>query len=255
LESERVTVIKLGGSVITKKEQAFTPNQRNIRNLATALARYRGKIVIVHGAGSYGHPLAKHYGLKTKPTKIDGIGVTLTRLAVQILHLDVVMSLEKAGLPTYSLPPVSLLDINGAKVIRVELLESILSSGLIPVTFGDVLSTSRGSFVISGDRLATLLAGKLRPNRVVFALDVDGVYDSNPKDGTLITELQSGMKYKSIGLAKWTDVTGGISGKIDEAQKIARKGVDVIFVNGAKPERVLKALKGERVLGSLLRGV
>src|SRR2546428_9277231 len=55
-------------------------------------------------------------------------------------------------------------------------LKNLLSSGLCPVTFGDVSSYPRGFRILSGDTIMHELAKVLRPVRCVFALDVDGVY-------------------------------------------------------------------------------
>jgi isopentenyl phosphate kinase len=50
------------------------------------------------------------------------------------------------------------------------------------------------------------------------------------------------------------DVSGGMMLKLKEAIRIAESGMDVMFINGAKPERILKALKGESLTGTLIRG-
>jgi len=55
-------------------------------------------------------------------------------------------------------------------------------------------------------------------------------------------------------LAKPTaaDVTGGISGKVNELIPAVEKGIPVIIVNGAKANRVYRALLGEKVEGTLI---
>jgi isopentenyl phosphate kinase len=57
-------ILKLGGSVITDKSADCAINRAGLESLATAIAgaRHDG-IVIVHGAGSCGHPEAKRYHL------------------------------------------------------------------------------------------------------------------------------------------------------------------------------------------------
>lgn len=251
--TETLVLVKLGGSVITDKTTLFSTNWKNLKSLSESLSNFKGKMVIVHGAGSFGHPLAKYYGLNTTYNQINPSGITLTRLAVQTLHSDVVFYLEEAGIHAYSLPPYTFVGPTASFINKTEIFKMINSSGLTPVTFGDVLLHDKGGFVISGDKLMFLLAKKLRPERVVFILDVDGVYDTSPNNGNLLKTLPLNFQIKKRK-TKRIDVTGSIMGKIKESQKIANLGIDVFFINGNKPERVLKALKGKDVEGTLIRG-
>jgi len=50
------------------------------------------------------------------------------------------------------------------------------------------------------------------------------------------------------------DVTGGMDRKIREAFKMSRMGIDVLMVNGLKPDRIVKALNEKKVEGTLVRG-
>ena len=244
MDRKELALVKIGGSVITDKSRPFFLNQNHLDRLTSALASYEGRLVIVHGGGSYAHPIAKKYGLTPKPTRIDPKSVTLTRLAVLTLHNEIVLSLLKAGLFAYSIQPLCLLHGSAA-----EILNAALSNNLTPVTHGDVVSTENVSYVISGDTLMRIIASSLKPHRVVFAVDVDGLYDANPKSGKLLKEVSLDWSPEHSGEAGF-DVTGGIVDKVKEAQKIASMGLDVYFVNGLYPERVLKALRGEKTIAT-----
>ncbi len=61
--SERI-LLKLGGSVITDKNADCVINHDQLSLVASAISRAGTRdIVIVHGAGSCGHPEAKRYRL------------------------------------------------------------------------------------------------------------------------------------------------------------------------------------------------
>ena len=48
-------ILKLGGSVITKKEKKLTPNLEAIKRLAKEIAGAKVfPLIIIHGGGSYG---------------------------------------------------------------------------------------------------------------------------------------------------------------------------------------------------------
>ena len=54
-------ILKLGGSVVTLKDRPRTPNTEAITRLATEVATAGPRrLIIVHGGGSYGHPLVRH---------------------------------------------------------------------------------------------------------------------------------------------------------------------------------------------------
>ncbi|UCH38405.1 MAG: hypothetical protein JSV76_06030, partial [Candidatus Bathyarchaeota archaeon] len=56
VQSEKLTLLKLGGSVITNKEKPCTPNHSVIMRLAHEIKRANiTPLVIVHGGGSFGH--------------------------------------------------------------------------------------------------------------------------------------------------------------------------------------------------------
>ena len=59
-----MNLVKWGGSLITDKAAAKpTPQRERIAALAAAIAASDAPAVLVHGAGSFGHPLAKRFGL------------------------------------------------------------------------------------------------------------------------------------------------------------------------------------------------
>ncbi len=55
-----------------------------------------------------------------------------------------------------------------------------------------------------------------------------------------------------VGKTIYTDVTGGMSGKIFEAKKAVYAGAKVVFINALIAGRVRDALKGEKVIGTQL---
>ena len=61
-----VVVIKFGGGLITDKSKMCTPEFVIIDNLVNAVKQcmeFGLKVIVVHGAGSYGHLRAKYWRL------------------------------------------------------------------------------------------------------------------------------------------------------------------------------------------------
>jgi isopentenyl phosphate kinase len=63
----RIRLVKLGGAAITHKATLETPNSEVISSVARHLAdafRSSAGMVVVHGAGSFGHSQAAQHGVK-----------------------------------------------------------------------------------------------------------------------------------------------------------------------------------------------
>ncbi|HSG74266.1 MAG TPA: isopentenyl phosphate kinase [Nitrosopumilaceae archaeon] len=244
-------LIKLGGSIITNKKKPLTPRKKTIDKIATALSKIDEPMVIVHGGGSYGHYWSVKYDMHTKPAKYSIRGVSVVKNSMVELDKIILDSFLKNKLNPYSLPPTDFVSGDKAITKKIKEVEKIAKSGLIPITFGDALWYGKNrSFILSGDKIMSMLAKILKPRLSIFVLDVDGLY-SDLKTKKLIYELK-GQKPQ---ISKNTmDVTGGMTRKIEEASKISKMGLNVFFVNGNKPQRIADAVKRKKFEGTLFRG-
>jgi len=129
-------------------------------------------------------------------------------------------------------------------------IRGLLKENLTPVTFGDVGLAQGGFKVISGDVIVQELAKILSPERCVFALDVDGVYEENSR--VIIPEL-SPSKIRRMNVLSGTDATGGMKLKLEVASRIAAGGTKVCFVSGYRRNEFSKALRGLEFYGTVVR--
>ncbi len=244
-------LIKLGGSIITKKEKPLSAKRKTIDRLAKGLKKIEESVVIVHGGGSYGHYWSVKYDMHTKEKKYNLRGVSIVKNSMIELNKIILDSLLKNKLNPYSLPPTDFMSGNKPIPKKVREIKKIAESGLIPVTYGDALwYGQKKTYILSGDKIMTHLAGILKPRLCIFALDEDGLY-SDLESKKLIRELKDQRPLISQNVM---DVTGGMARKIQESSKISKRGVDVFFVNGGKPERIVKAVKNKKYEGTLFRG-
>ena len=244
-------LIKLGGSIITNKEKPLSARRKTIDNLAKSLRKIDEPIIIVHGGGSYGHYWSVKYDMHTKERKYDLRGVAIVKNSMIELNKIILDLMLKNKLKPYSLPPTDFMSGNKPIPNKVKEIEKIAKSGLIPVTYGDALWFGQNkTFILSGDKIMTHLAKILRPRLCVFALNEDGLY-SDLKSKKLILELKG---QRPLISQNKMDVTGGMTRKVEEASKISKMGMNVFFVNGNKPERIVKAIKNRKFEGTLFRG-
>jgi len=262
--SAKPTVLKLGGSGITCKEKPLTPNLRAMRRLAKEISSAQvAHLVVVHGGGSFGHPLAKRYAIKEgfKNNALQALGFAQTHQAMVALNKMVVDALIKHKIPAVAVSPSSCIVTKSGRIYTVaeEPLKILLKTGFVPVLYGDaVLDAELGFTILSGDQLIAYLAMRLNAQRIIVGIDVDGLYTADPKtDPTArlishVTLKELKKMLQRIEEAKVTDVTGGMLGKIVELMPAIEKGINVLIVNAAKPKNVYKALKGEKAIGTLI---
>jgi len=255
-------IIKLGGSVITVKDEPMTADEVNIKRLAGEIAAAKlRRFVVVHGGGSFGHPVAKRYGIAEGFISDQQIlGFSKTHQAMVSLNSLIVDALFDVSVPAVSVAPSSFIITDEGRIGEVgfNVVHRLVDRGIVPVLFGDaVLDRTRGFSILSGDQIAVRLAMELDASRLVFGVDVDGVYTSNPKlapNARLIESLplEKLRRMVEIGRALTTDVTGGMLGKVSESAAAVEAGVEVLIVNASKPGIILKALRGEPVTSTIL---
>ena len=244
-------LIKLGGSIVTNKEKPLSARRKTIDNLVKILKKINEPMIIVHGGGSYGHYWSVKFDMHTKEKKYDLRGVAVVKNSMIELNKIILDSLLKNRLNPYCLPPTDFMSGNKPILKKVKEIEKIAKSGLIPVTYGDALwYGQKKTYILSGDKIMTHLAKILKPRLSIFVLNEDGLY-SNLKSKKLIYELRDERPLISNNKM---DVTGGMTRKVEEASKISKMGMNVFFVNGNKPERIVKAVKNKKFEGTLFRG-
>ncbi|MCW4020495.1 MAG: isopentenyl phosphate kinase [Candidatus Bathyarchaeota archaeon] len=254
-------ILKLGGSVVTEKDKVLTPNLQAIQRLAEEISRAGvSPIVIVHGGGSYGHPIARTYKIAGGFTdQAQLIGFSKTHEAMVSLNKLLVKSLLGQGVPAFGLAPSSFIVTKKGRiqVFGKEPLTLAIKNGLIPVLYGDaVLDIDQVFAILSGDQIAASLAVKLNAERLIMGADVDGLYESDPKidpSANLILHLTLGELQRlkdKIGGAGVPDVTGGMWGKVSELMSPVAHGVQTMIVNALKSGNIYKALRGEEVVGT-----
>ncbi|ANF22883.1 isopentenyl phosphate kinase [Thermococcus piezophilus] len=247
-------IVKLGGSVISDKNVEKSFHEDVVSQIASEIAQFYPKenFIIVHGGGSYGHPLAKEYnlreGIEPNPES-KRIGFSKTHQAMLELNEKIINIFLEKNLPAFSVSTSSVFITEGGSVAygNVEVLKRLIELRLIPVLFGDVaVDLKKGIDILSGDQIITYLAKMLRPSKVIFLMDVDGIYDGKPDEGSLIWELkvrEIDRLIERLSGSAGIDVTGGIANKLRETKEIAQFS-EVWFVNGKVSGRLSGAIIG-----------
>ncbi len=265
---EDLIVVKLGGSVITKKSDDKPElNEENLKRLAKeiadALAENEKKLFLVHGAGPFGHIFAKKYNLHLglhDEKQIEGIGIT--HRWMQLLNYNVVLALQEEGIKAMPFQPSAGGILCDGKLVQfpLNIVEKFLDMGIVVVSHGDVLLDNRtGIGILSGDHLAPYIAHNLRASRLILGTDVPGVFTKDPKknpDAKQIPVITPGNiddVVEELAGSTATDVTGGMARKVLELLDLAKKGIESEIIDITKPGVLYKALTGEKGLGTIIR--
>jgi isopentenyl phosphate kinase len=268
---ERV-VIKWGGGLITDKSSLCTPDLDILERLAQTVSACQSHdidVVLVHGAGSFGHLRAKHWRLdegilpnvEFEPDNICSSqleAVNQVRKEMLQLNTHVCNALIQKNLTPKIHPPHLWAKNTGPNFLGS--IERFLeqSDSQIHVTFGDVVDVEGdqqfGS--LSGDDLVVRLAIELpQVKRLVFAIKgVDGLLRFPPEqanENDLIENWSPEIEFEGTHQSE-IDVTGGIGLKAARGSLIASHGIEVIMVNGGKSGRVLGAMLGNPVRGTIV---
>jgi isopentenyl phosphate kinase len=209
-----VIVLKLGGSVITRKDEPETIDESELDRAATAIAAAEEPVVVVHGGGSFGHHHAGRHGVTETEGTHDPEALLDIHYAMQQLNSRVVGALRAYGVGAVPVHPFSLCHRreDGSLAFPTGGVETLLGEGFTPVLHGDgVPHHGKGVTVLSGDEIVVDLARALSPDRVGLCSTVPGVM----RDGDVIDRIDDFAAVEdAFEGVEGADVTGGMAGKV-----------------------------------------
>ncbi|MDO9517167.1 MAG: isopentenyl phosphate kinase [Methanosarcinaceae archaeon] len=248
-DTTNLTILKIGGSIITDKNaDDGTANYDEIERIAGEISKHHGRLIIVHGAGSFGHPQAKKYALTEK---FDAKGALITHESVKTLNRIVVESLKNAGVDAVGVHPMGNTVSENGRITQMflENIHLMLDNGFVPVLHGDVvMDTKLGTSVLSGDQIVPYLAVQFGGARIGIGSAKDGVLDDVGATIPTITTSNYKDVKKHIGESESTDVTGGMLGKVGELLKLCETSSITSYIfNAGKSGNISKFLGGEDI--------
>ncbi len=251
--------LKLGGSLITDKLRARTPQlsvlDRVAKEIQGGLAENPGlKILLGHGSGSFGHTSGSQYNTREGvSTPEDWLGFSEVWADASELNSLVMAALRKAGLPAVGFPPSASILTRNREIIAWELspIRSALENNLLPVVYGDVVfDQKQGGTILSTEDLFVHLAANLMPQRILLAGKDPGVWQDFPTCTKLIDEITPADKKEltvKVNQSQATDVTGGMGDKVTQMLDLISflPELEALIFSGAEQGLILRALAGE----------
>ena len=182
-------------------------------------------LIVVHGGGSFGHPVAAAHGISKEHASrnVHSINAVVDRMTT--LHNAVLGSMTGAGVSAVSFPPRSCVrkSPNGELVGSVETVAAAVEEEFVPVLHGDIiLHEDAGYSVASGDALVVYLAETIGARRIGLCTRVPGVFGP---DGEIVDRIDRFADIEdALGETEGTDVTGGMAAKITALLEVETAG-------------------------------
>jgi len=203
-------ILKLGGSVLTANEQN-TVSEAFEEVIETVADARRGDLILVHGAGSFGHPQAKRHEVNESSGTRDGDTVGSIRGVVG-LNRRTVEKLNSKGIDAVPAHPLSCGWRDRGLFLETGAIDALRREGFTPVLHGDLIaSVGEGATVVSGDEIAVELGARFN-ERVGMCTEPGGVLNS---DAERIERVRSLEDVPEITDNDRPDVTGGIHRKVE----------------------------------------
>jgi isopentenyl phosphate kinase len=246
-----VILLKIGGSVLTDKARASTVRKDFVRTVAQQIANAnRADLVLVHGAGSFGHPQAATYLSKGRSVS----DVWKTHRAVSSLNTLFINELHSQSVPALPIHPLDSITLHAGRIAHFDMtvLSLMLENGTIPVLHGDIVIDSADGFnILSGDQIIAFLAQRMQPEKIGIGTDVDGIIYKGEKISHLNASEFENYR-KDIAGSSVVDVTGGMLRKVSELVEIAKAGIQSEIFNATRDGNIAKFLMSNQQVGTII---
>ncbi len=254
-KSKRI-VIKVGTSTITHSTGKL--NIKLIETLVKVISDLMnmGHEIVLVSSGAIGVGVGK-LGLSEKPSS------TRQKQALAAIGQASLMSIYEKFFKEYEyitgqvLLTKFILDDETRYESAKNAFNTMIGYGVIPiVNENDVISTYEIEFG-DNDTLSAYVAKLVDADLLILMSDIDGFYNGNPNDKEtkiipVIDEITDKIRQCAGGEGTRRG-TGGMVTKINAAEIVGEKGIDMIITNGSNPENLYKIINGEQI-GTRFKG-
>lgn len=260
LKKSKRIVVKIGTSCLTDESGKIKLSQiGSFAKIISTLADQNKEVILVT-SGAIGIGTTK-LGFKERPKTIPGKQAAAAVGQCELMHIYSKYFSNYGHVIGQVLLTKDVVENRVAKENVINAFETLIKERVIPiVNENDTVSVDEiesGEKRVFGDNdtLSAIVASLIKADLLIILSDVDGFYDSNPKQNPaakiiLIIEKITPEMEKFAGGAGTNNGTGGMITKLS-ATKIANSaGVNMVLANGKNPKVISDILAGKDI-GSL----
>src|SRR5262245_25900948 len=254
---EKVFILAIDGAIVTDE---------NFANILLDLAVLRSlniRVVIVHGASAQIQALGAEQ--KVTPSDLFGVGITdagtlqlaltaanrLTHEILEGLSANDLRAVTTNGIvahPLGILQGVDHLFTGKVERVDVELFQSLLSQGILPVVPPLGFDGDGKTYRVNSDHVAVALAEALKATKVIFITTADGLFQQDQ----LIRQMLAGDLDEILSSRKG-DILPDMQSKAIHAAAACRAGIPrVHIINGRVDEGLLAEVFSNEGIGTLI---
>jgi isopentenyl phosphate kinase len=263
--NKKSIVLKLGGSLLTDKSIPYKLRENTLNAVVQEIKECMAlglleELVIIHGVGSYGHPpVLKHNLHKGFKSPDQLILLSETQHIVNKYRSSIVKAFLDIGIPINLMHASSITVGKNMKITDCffKALKGYLSLGMVPLIGGDMMYDEKMGFsVCGGDQLAVIISREIGANYLIFATDVLGIYDKDPKndpDALLLKKInikEIEQLIEKNELKSQIDASGSMRGKmisLISAKDLIEKGLKVSILSMIKTNYLKYYLQGHEI--------
>lgn len=245
-------VVKVGTSTLTHKTGRL--NIRRVEKLVKTLADLQnsGKEIILVSSGAIGLGMSK-LGLVSRPTDTPSKQACAAVGQCELMYMyDKLFSEYSLTVAQILLTKYVLLEDRRKNVENA--VERLISQGVIPiVNENDTVAIDELELEMGeNDSLGAIIATVAKADTLVILSDIDGLYDSDPRKNenakliSVVEEINDDIRNLAGGAGSSLG-TGGMRTKINAAEIAVNSGIDMIIMNGDKPEKLYDIFEGKQV--------
>ena len=225
-------VIKVGSSVLTETENIAEERMLHLVSLIAEARKKYEVILVSSGAVSAGYTAVKlNRSIPTSKKVLASVGQ------------PILMSSYKNMFDIYGVNISQILlteedfDSRVHTIIFQDIIDRTLKHDILPIVNENDISTTPDQLFGDNDQLSAHVAYHTGADMLIILSDIDGYYDSNPKDNPkaqvrkLVTQIkEEELNQKHTPNSKFA--TGGIVTKLKAAQYLMSKNREMFLCNG-----------------------
>lgn len=244
-------VVKVGSSTLSYPTGRM--NLRRVESLVKILSDLKnaGHEIIFVSSGAIAMGVGK-LGLSKRPEDIPGKQAAAAVGQCELMYTyDKLFSEYSHTVAQILLTAADIEDERRHENFKNTMLR-LLEIGAIPVVNENDTVATEEIVIGDNDTLAAVVAVSVGANLLILMSDIDGLYTGDPRrdDKAELVETVEHLTPDILKLAGGSGSslgTGGMKTKLHAAQIATEAGVDMIIMNGAKPERLYDVAEGRSV--------
>jgi len=248
MEKKRV-VVKIGSSSLTNAKGVI--DQEKLTDHISSISKLKkaGNEVILVSSGAVAAGFSK-LGYPARPVTLKG------KQAAAAVGQSILIQNYYEQLANHGIVPAQILltrnDFSKRDRYRnaYSTIMELLERGILPIiNENDTVSVEELTFG-DNDMLSALVSGLVHADQLIILTDINGLYDSNPKNNPeakryqYLPEITEGLKEAAQGTGSKVG-TGGMKSKLIAAETALSLGVKVFIGNGNGERKLLDILEGK----------